>query len=133
MIVGLGADIVNIGRIEKTLERFGTRFTNKFFTVNEQADIAAAKTSDRLKACKAAKYFAAKEAAAKALGTGFNHGIEWREIAVSHDENGAPLLDLKGKALARALELCGSGSFQSLVSLSDDYPFAQAVVIIEKI
>lgn len=133
MIIGLGADIVNIGRIEKTLERFGRHFTNKFFSADEQQDMDAVSASARMKACKAAKYFAAKEAAAKALGTGFRNGIEWKEIAVSHDEYGAPLLDLSGKALARALELSGGGSFQSLVSLSDDYPYAQAVVIIEKI
>lgn len=133
MIVGLGTDIVNIGRIEKTLERFGSRFVNKFFSEKEQQDFDAIKVSDRLRACKAAKYFAAKEAAAKALGTGFSNGIEWREIAISHDENGTPLLDLSGKALTRVLQLCDGGRFQSLVSLSDDYPFAQAVVIIEKI
>lgn len=133
MIIGLGADIVNIARIEKTLERFGTRFSNKFFTADEQQDMNSVKGDARMKASKAAKYFAAKEAASKALGTGFRNGIEWKEIAVSHDEYGAPLLELEGKALARALELSNGGSFQSLVSLSDDYPYAQAVVIIEKI
>lgn len=132
MIAGLGADIVNIQRIEKTLARFGAHFTAKFFTDAERRDIEAA-ASDRLKACKAAKYFAAKEAAAKALGIGFRNGIAWREIAVSHDEYGAPRLDLSGKARAHAADLCAPAETKTLLSLSDDYPFAQAVVIIEKI
>ena len=133
MIVGIGTDVVNIGRIERTAERYGKRFCEKIFTKEEQKDIAEAKTNCCGSPAKMAKLFAAKEAAAKALGTGFSNGIEWREIAISHDENGTPLLDLSGKALTRVLQLCDGGSFQSLVSLSDDYPFAQAVVIIEKI
>ena len=133
MIVGLGADIVNIARIEKTLERFDEHFLGKFFNPCEQEDIRAVTSSARGVASKTAKYFAAKEAAAKALGTGFNCGISWNEIEISHDELGAPLIALSGKAYARALEISGGGSFQVLLSLSDDYPFAQAVVIIEKI
>lgn len=133
MIAGLGADIVNIARIEKIQARFGGHFVSRFFAPAEQKDIEAAGRSDRLRACKTAKYFAAKEAAVKALGTGFRNGIEWREIVVRHDEYGAPQLVFGGRALERARELCAGGSFRVLLSLSDDYPFAQAVVIIEKI
>lgn len=132
MIAGLGADIVNIARVEKIQARFGGHFVSRFFASAEQEDIEAGR-SDRLRACKAAKYFAAKEAAAKALGTGFRDGIEWREIVVRHDEFGAPQLVFGGKALERAQKLCAGGGFRTLLSLSDDYPFAQAVVIIEKI
>ncbi len=133
MIAGLGADIVNIERIEKILSRFDEHFVSRFFAPSEQEDIRAAFKSDRQRACKTAKYFAAKEAAAKALGTGFRDGIEWREIVVRHDEFGAPQLVFGGKALERAQKLCPGGDFRILLSLSDDYPFAQAVVIIEKI
>ncbi len=133
MIIGMGADIVNIARIEKIQERFGMHFVRRCFTESEQADIAAIDDNKRLRACKTAKYFAAKEAAAKALGTGFSCGTGWHDIIISHDALGAPLLTLGGAAMTRALKLSNGESFQTLLSLSDDYPFAQAVVIIEKI
>lgn len=90
-----------------------------------------AETAVIKKACKAAKLFAAKEAAVKALGTGFNEGISWQEISVGHDALGKPLLHLTGKAGNRAELLAEGRNYRCAVSLSDDFPFAQAVVIIE--
>ncbi len=133
MIVGLGADIVNIARVEKILTRFGAHFVERFFAVSEQKDIESAAKTEQLRASKAAKYFAAKEAAAKALGTGFRDGVEWKDIVVFHDSFGAPKVSLNGKSLERAQKLCKGSEPRVLLSLSDDYPFAQAVVIIEKI
>lgn len=132
MILGLGTDIVNVERIERTLNKFGSHFIDKTFTVSEAEDIRKFADGSRNQACKAAKIFAAKEAAVKALGTGFNHGVSWLEVEVSHDELGKPLVNLSGRAAERASDLSNGAEFQLLLSLSDDYPFAQAVVIIEK-
>ncbi|MBE6448386.1 MAG: holo-[acyl-carrier-protein] synthase [Alphaproteobacteria bacterium] len=133
MIVGIGTDVVNIGRIERTAERYGKRFCEKIFTKEEQKDIAEAKTNCCGSPAKMAKLFAAKEAASKALGTGFRGGIVWSDIEVSHDKQGRPLLKFYNKALMRINELCGNGEYAAWLSLSDDYPIAQAVVVIEKL
>ncbi len=133
MIVGIGTDVVNIGRIERTSERYGKRFLEKLFTKAEQRDILAAAGESFGCPAKMAKIFAAKEAASKALGTGVAAGIAWCDIEVSHDKNGRPLLNLYNKALERAQSLSGGEEFATWLSLSDDYPMAQAVVVIEKI
>ena len=90
MIIGLGTDIVNIERIAKTLQKFDEHFLTRIFTAEELETIAACGDGGNKKACKAAKLFAAKEAAVKALGTGFNEGISWLEISVGHDALGKP-------------------------------------------
>lgn len=131
MIVGLGTDIINVERVEKTLDKFGEHFIRRVFSESEAEEIIALPEGSRRRACKAAKIFAAKEAAVKALGTGFNKGVSWLEAEVSHDELGKPLLRLSGVAAQRALDLSGGKGYQMLLSISDDYPFAQAVVIIE--
>ena len=133
MIVGLGTDIVNIERIEKSCSKFGEHLTAKLFTPAEQADIKRASVSPRGKYFKTAKLFAAKEAVSKALGTGFSEGIGWQDIEIGHDEKGRPLATLNGKAAERASYLCDGGKWRLWLSLSDEYPLAQAVVIIEKI
>ncbi len=133
MIVGIGTDVVNIGRIERTSERYGKRFLEKLFTKAEQRDILAAAGESFGCPAKMAKIFAAKEAASKALGTGVAAGIAWCDIEVSHDKNGRPLLNFYNKALERAQSLSGGEDFAAWLSLSDDYPMAQAVVVIEKI
>ncbi len=133
MIVGLGTDIVNIGRIERTSVRYGKRFVEKLFTKAEQKAIEEAKGGSYGSPAKIAKLFAAKEAASKALGTGISGGISWCDIEVGHDANGRPLLSLYNKALERAQLLCAGGEVQTFLSLSDDYPVANAIVIIEKI
>ena len=131
MIIGLGTDIVNIEQIAKTLQKFDEHFLTRIFTAEELEAIAACGDGGNKKACKAAKLFAAKEAAVKALGTGFNEGISWQEISVGHDALGKPLLHLTGKAGNRAELLAEGRNYRCAVSLSDDFPFAQAVVIIE--
>lgn len=131
MIVGLGCDIVNIERVQKLLRDYGTVFLRRTYSLAEQQDINKFSDNARKAACQAAKYFAAKEAFVKALGTGFSDGIGWTEIEVTHDALGKPELKISGKA-AEKLALAGGGNeVRAHLSLSDDYPFAQAVVIIE--
>lgn len=132
MIVGVGIDVVNIGRIERTSARYGNKFVEKLFTISEQKDIKNAEGGSYGCPAKIAKLFAAKEAASKALGTGFRGGITWSDIEVSHDNKGRPLLKFYNKALERVEKICDGGSYVAWLSLSDDYPVAQAVVVIEK-
>ena len=127
MIVGIGTDVVNIGRIERTSERYGKRFLEKLFTKAEQRDILAAAGESFGCPAKMAKIFAAKEAASKALGTGVAAGIAWCDIEISHDKNGRPLLNFYNKALnvlhpedrpnMIAAELMGAVYWQLLLKL----------------
>ncbi len=128
MIIGLGNDLIDIRRIEKTLDRFGTRFTERVFTPVEQ------KKSDR-RAARAASYakrFAAKEACAKALGTGVpRRGVHWRDLGVVNLPSGKPTMALTRGAAARLEEITPEGMIAQIdVSITDDYPLAQAIVII---
>ena len=127
MIIGLGNDLVDIRRIETTLDRFGDRFVSRVFT-----DIERAKSDKRAnRAASYAKRFAAKEACAKALGTGLAAGVFWRDMGVVNLSTGQPTLNLTGGA-ARRLALMTPKGMHSTISLSltDDYPLAQAIVII---
>ncbi len=130
MIYGLGTDIVNIERIASVMAKFEARFMERAFTKTEQQAIAA-ETGKLRRNARAAKLFAAKEAAVKALGTGFRDGISWREIEVSHDPLGKPLLKFSGKAAEKLVAATGEKTAVFHLSLSDDYPMAAAVVIIE--
>jgi holo-[acyl-carrier protein] synthase len=128
MIIGLGNDLIDIRRIEKTLERFGTRFTARVFTDIEQ------RKSDR-RAARAASYakrFAAKEACAKALGTGVpRRGVHWRDLGVVNLPSGKPTMALTRGAAARLAEITPEGMTAQIdVTITDDYPLAQAIVII---
>jgi holo-[acyl-carrier protein] synthase len=128
MIIGLGNDLIDIRRIEKTLDRFGTRFTERVFTPVEQ------KKSDR-RAARAASYakrFAAKEACAKALGTGVpRRGVHWRDLGVVNLPSGKPTMALTRGAAARLEEITPEGMIAQIdVIITDDYPLAQAIVII---
>lgn len=127
MIIGLGSDVVDIRRIERTIERFGDRFLARVFTPAERGK------SDR-RADRAASYarrFAAKEACAKALGTGLRKGVFWRDMGVINRPGGQPSLLLTGGALQRLSELTPAGMAAQIdVSLTDDYPQAQAIVLI---
>ncbi len=128
MIIGLGNDLIDIRRIEKTLERFGTRFTARVFTDVEQ------RKSDR-RAARAASYakrFAAKEACAKALGTGVpRRGVHWRDLGVVNLPSGKPTMALTRGAAARLEEITPDGMTAQIdVTITDDYPLAQAIVII---
>ncbi len=128
MIIGLGNDLIDIRRIEKTLDRFGSRFTERVFTPVEQ------KKSDR-RAARAASYakrFAAKEACAKALGTGVpRRGVHWRDLGVVNLPSGKPTMALTRGAAARLEEITPAGMTAQIdVTITDDYPLAQAIVII---
>ncbi len=128
MIIGLGNDLIDIRRIEKTLDRFGSRFTDRVFTAVEQ------KKSDR-RAARAASYakrFAAKEACAKALGTGVpRRGVHWRDLGVVNLPSGKPTMALTQGAAARLAEITPDGMTAQIdVTITDDYPLAQAIVII---
>jgi len=127
MIIGLGSDLIDIRRVEKTLERYGPRFTNRVFTELER------KKSER-RAARAATYakrFAAKEACAKALGTGLRAGVFWRDMGVVNLPSGQPTLKLTGGAAKRLAAITPRGmTAQINLTLTDDYPLAQAIVII---
>ncbi len=130
MILGLGSDLIDIRRIEKSIERFGDRFLNRIFT-----DIERAKSDARAnRAASYAKRFAAKEACAKALGTGLRRGVFWRDMGVVNLKGGKPTIALTGGALARAREITPAGhDFSIELSITDDFPLAQAIVIISAV
>ena len=128
MIIGIGSDLMDIRRIEKSLDRFGERFTHRCFTEVERAK------SDRRKerAASYAKRFAAKEAGAKALGTGIARGVAWKEIGVVNLPGGKPTLELKGRALERLHALTPEGMIaKAHITITDDFPWAQSFVILE--
>jgi holo-[acyl-carrier protein] synthase len=131
MIIGLGNDLIDIRRIERTLERFGPRFTARIFTEIEQSK------SDRRaqRAASYAKRFAAKEACAKALGTGVpRRGVHWRDLGVVNLPSGKPTMALTNGAARRLDELTPDGmKVQIDLTLTDDYPLAQAIVIISAV
>ncbi|MEL7129328.1 MAG: holo-ACP synthase [Pseudomonadota bacterium] len=129
MIVGIGNDLCNIERIEKTLDRWGDRFVKRVYT---PVEIAKAEKR-RLKAETYAKRFAAKEACAKALGTGVpRRGVHWTHMGVVNLPSGAPTMALTGGAETRLMELIPEGHDPHIhLTITDDYPWAQAIVIIE--
>ncbi|MFN3958557.1 MAG: holo-ACP synthase [Parvularculaceae bacterium] len=128
MIVGIGNDLIDIRRIEKTLERHGERFTARVFT-----DVERAKSDRRRnRAASYAKRFAAKEACAKALGTGLSRGVFWRDMGVVNLPGGKPTLKLGGGALKRLEEITPAGHVADIhLTITDEFPLAQAIVIIE--
>lgn len=127
MIIGVGNDIIDISRIERVLDRFGERFLNRIFTPAERA--RAERRANP--AATYAKRFAAKEACAKALGTGLRRGVFWRDMGVANLSSGKPTMTLTGGALGRLNEIVPEGMIAQIdVSLSDDYPMAQAIVLI---
>ena len=130
MILGLGSDLTDIRRIQASLDRFGDRFTLRVFTDLERT------RSDR-KADRAGSYarrFAAKEACAKALGTGMSQGVFWRDMGVVNLRSGKPTMRLTGGAARHLAAMAPEGHIPVIhVSLTDDKPFAQAFVIIEAV
>ncbi len=130
MIIGLGNDIIDIRRIERTLERFGERFTSRVFT-----EIEREKCERRVgRAASYAKRFAAKEACSKALGTGFRRGVYWRDMGVVNLSSGKPTISFRGGALERLREITPEGMVARVdVTLSDDHPLAQAIVLISAV
>ena len=128
MIIGLGHDLCDIRRIEKTLDTYGQRFVDRCFTEVEQHK------SERRKARAAsyAKRFAAKEACAKALGTGLRLGVFWRDMGVVNLPTGQPTMRLTGGAAARLAALLPPGHEAHIhVTITDEYPLASAYVMIE--
>ncbi len=128
MIIGLGSDLIDIRRIENSLERFGDRFTTRCFTEIERAK------SDRRKerAASYAKRFAAKEACAKALGTGIARGVYWKDMGVVNLPGGKPTMALTGGAAERLASMVPTGHKPAVhLTITDDFPLAQAFVIIE--
>jgi holo-[acyl-carrier protein] synthase len=127
VIVGIGNDIIDIRRIERTLERYGERFTQRIFT-----DIERAKSDRRrLRAASYAKRFAAKEACSKALGTGFSRGVFWKDLGVVNEPSGRPTMRLTGGAADHLARLSPKGFLPAIhLTLTDDYPYAQAIVVI---
>jgi holo-[acyl-carrier protein] synthase len=130
VIIGLGSDLCDIRRIEKTLEQHGERFIARLYT-----DIERAKSERRAgRAASYAKRFAAKEACAKALGTGLNHGVYWRDMGVVNLPGGKPTMALTGGALARLNAITPLGHRAQIdLSITDDFPMAQAIVIISAV
>jgi holo-[acyl-carrier protein] synthase len=128
MIIGIGSDIANIERVGATLEKYGERFVKRIFTPAEQAK--AAKRANSVATY--AKRFAAKEACAKALGTGIHQGVFFRDMGVVNLPSGQPTVVLTGGALKRLEKLTPKGTTATIhLSLSDDAPWAQAFVVIE--
>jgi holo-[acyl-carrier protein] synthase len=128
MIIGLGSDLIDIRRVEKTLERHGDRFAARVFTETERTK------SDRRRerAASYAKRFAAKEACAKALGTGLSRGVFWRDMGVVNLPGGKPTMQLTNGAAARLAEMTPAGHRAVVhLTITDDYPLAQAFVVIE--
>src|ERR1700759_2190977 len=123
MILGLGSDLIDIRRIEKSIERFGDRFIDRIYT-----DVEKAKSDKRAqRAASYAKRFAAKEPCAKALGTGLNRGVFWRDMGVVNLPGGKPTMKLTGGALARLQAMTPPGHVAKIdLSITDDFPLAQA-------
>jgi holo-[acyl-carrier protein] synthase len=127
VILGIGSDLIDIRRIEQTIERYGERFLDRIFTETERR-----RCDQRVnRAASYARRFAAKEACSKALGTGFRRGVFWRDLGVVNLPSGRPTMQLTGGALRRLHEITPTGMTARLdVSLTDEPPLAQAVVII---
>ncbi|ENN86271.1 acyl carrier protein synthase [Rhizobium freirei PRF 81] len=128
MIIGIGSDLIDIRRVEKTMERFGARFTERCFT-----DIERAKSEGRKnKAASYAKRFAAKEACSKALGTGLAQGVFWRDMGIVNLPSGKPTMQLTGGAAERLAAMLPKNHRAAIhLTITDDFPLAQAFVIIE--
>jgi holo-[acyl-carrier protein] synthase len=130
MILGIGSDLIDIRRVEKTLERYGERFIARVFT-----DIERRKSEKRrMRAASYAKRFAAKEACAKALGTGLHQGVYWRDMGVVNLRSGKPTMALTGGAAERLKAITPAGLSPVIhVTITDEWPLAQAFVIIEAV
>jgi holo-[acyl-carrier protein] synthase len=128
VIIGIGSDLCDVRRIEESLATFGARFEERCFTQAERAHCRARPTTA---ACYA-KRFAAKEACAKALGVGIDQGVAWRDMAVSADAHGRPILTLTGGAAERLAAITPAGQIAvAHVTITDEAPYAQAFVVLE--
>ena len=127
MIIGIGTDICSINRIEGTLAKFGCRFKKRIFSIEEQKKAE----SRRNPAATYAKFFAAKEACSKALGTGFREGVYWKDLHVKSLKTGQPFMEVSGGALKKLNKLTPANMHAVInLSLTDEYPLAHAMVVI---
>lgn len=128
MIIGIGSDLIDIRRVEKSIDRFGDRFTDRIFTEIEKQKAGQGRNA----AAAYAKRFAAKEACSKALGTGLAQGVFWKDMGVVNLPGGKPTMRLTGGALERLKQLLPEGHEARIhITITDDFPLAQAFVIIE--
>ena len=133
-IIGIGVDIVETARIAQSIERHGDRFLDRIFTDAERAKAARRANSEKMVVATYAKRFAAKEACSKALGTGIRQGVWWRDMGVVNLPGGRPTMRLTGGALARLEALTPEGMEARIdLSITDDWPLAQAFVIISAV
>ncbi|MCA1453419.1 holo-ACP synthase [Bradyrhizobium sp. BRP22] len=134
MILGIGSDLIDITRIAKVIDRHGDRFLDRIFTDVERAKALRRANSEKMVVATYAKRFAAKEACAKALGTGIMRGVWWRDMGVVNLPGGRPTMRLTGGALERLKQITPAG-FEAQIDLSitDDWPLAQAFVIISAV
>ncbi len=130
MIIGVGTDLCDIRRIEKILERFSDRFVERIYTdIEQEKSRRRANPANSFALC-----YAAKEATAKALGTGFRDGVFWRDLGVDNLPSGKPIMKLTGGALKRLEQLIPPGMRAKIdISLTDEYPLAHAIVIISAV
>jgi holo-[acyl-carrier protein] synthase len=129
MILGLGSDIVDIRRVADVIERHGARFLERVFTAEERRK--AERRTEKIRVATYAKRFAAKEAASKALGTGFRAGVFWRDLGVVNLPSGQPTMAMTGGAAARLASLIPAGMLADVaLTMTDEFPYAQAMVII---
>jgi len=130
MILGLGSDLIDIRRVQQSIDRFGDRFLDRIFT-----DIERARSDRRAnRAASYAKRFAAKEACSKALGTGLSRGVYWRDMGVVNLPGGKPTMRLTNGALRRLEEITPEGHTAVIdLSITDEFPLAQAIVIISAV
>ena len=134
MIIGIGSDLIDIRRVEKVIERHGERFLSRIFTDAERARAERRAKNHRNVVATYAKRFAAKEACSKALGTGIRQGVWWRDMGVVNLPGGRPSMKLTGGALARLGKLTPAGHVAQIdLSITDDWPLAQAFVIISAV
>jgi holo-[acyl-carrier protein] synthase len=130
MIIGVGSDLIDIRRVDKSIERFGDRFLLRIFT-----EVERAKSDKRAqRSASYAKRFAAKEACSKALGTGLRRGVFWRDMGVVNLPGGKPSMKLTGGALLRLEQITPPGHVAQIdLTITDDFPLAQAIVIISAV
>ncbi len=134
MIIGIGSDLIDIRRIEKTVERFGDRFLQRIYTDVERKKAERRRGAGISYIATLAKRYAAKEAASKALGTGFRKGVYWRDLGVVNLPTGKPTVEMSGGAASRLAALTPPGmKAQVDLTITDEFPIAEAVVIISAV
>ena len=134
MIIGIGSDLIDIRRVAKVIERHGDRFLHRIFTDAERAKAERRASNEKMVVATYAKRFAAKEACSKALGTGIRCGVWWRDMGVVNLPGGQPSMTLTGGALKRLETLAPAGMEARIdLSMTDDWPLAQAFVIISAV